>query len=295
MTDPAPVQLRTRWLKPNFAAEILDFDFPSATPAELRAFQALARETAVVVVRGQKLTAEQLLAAASLLGKVSPQRTGPHPDYPGISILSNKKVNGSYIGAHDAGRNWHTDGTTYATLGLATMLYGIECPPEGGDTVIADAAAAFEALPPERQRHLETINVVHNRAHLIQKYSRAVLTPEDLAKMRDVIHPVVVKSAVDGRKSLFITNGSTKSVPGMTDEDGWALIRELMDHATQERFTYRHKWSDGDILVWNNVGTLHLATPYDESKYERLVYRTWMRPRELAPVTTAIEEMLPAH
>jgi taurine dioxygenase len=91
--------------------------------------------------------------------------------------------------------------------------------------------------------------VVHNRGHLIQKYNRAALSPEELAKMQDVIHPVVVESAVDGRKSFFITNGSTKSVQGMSQEDGWALIKELIAYTVQEQFVYRHKWRDKDVLI----------------------------------------------
>jgi taurine dioxygenase len=288
--------LRTSWLKPNFAIEILDLDLPTASKEELLAFDDICRRTAVVVVRNQTLSDEQVLDVSGRLGKVSAQQyTGPHPKYPGISILSNKKVDGKYIGTPDAGRNWHTDGTTYAKLGLTTMLYGIECPPEGSDTLIADATSAFESLPLERQRELEELNVVHNRGHLIQKYNRAALSPEELAKMQDVIHPIVVKSAVDGRKSMFITNGSTKSVQGMSQEDGWALIKELIAYTVQEQFVYRHKWRDKDVLIWNDVGTLHSATTYDETKYERLVYRTWMRPFDVVAMTTAIEEMLPAH
>jgi taurine dioxygenase len=204
-------------------------------------------------------------------------------------------VNGRLIGAHEVGRNWHTDGTTYATLGLTTMLYGIECPLDGGDTVIADMCAAFESLPPERQKELEKIQIVHNRAHLIQKYNRAVLTPEEIEKMKDVIHPVVVISPVDGRKALFVTNGSTKRVIGMPQEEGMALVAELIAYATQEQFVYRHKWRNNDCLIWNDMCTMHTATPYDESKYDRVVYRTWMRPFEVADSTSRDEEMMSHH
>jgi taurine dioxygenase len=295
-TSSRPVALETRWLKPGFAVEILGIDLTTASEPELRAFEDVCRRHPVVVLRDQKLSASQVLRVSGRLGKVSAQhRTGPHPDHPGISILSNKKIDGKYIGVPDAGRNWHTDGTTYATLGLTTMLYAIECPPEGSDTLIADAAAAFASLPAERQRELEKIFVVHNRAHLIQKYNRAALSADDLAKMRDVIHPIVVDCGIDGRKALFVTNGSTKRIEGLSDEEGRILLKKLIDHCTQEQFVYRHKWRDGDVLIWNDVGTLHTATPYDESKYERLVYRTWMRPFDVVPKTTALEEQLQHH
>lgn len=270
--------LATRPLQ-SFGVQILDLDIASAPEADLLGFDAVCRSNAVVVVRKQTLTPPQLLALAGRLGHVSPQRrTGPHPDFPGISVLSNKKVDGKPIGVRDAGRAWHTDGTTYPTLGLTTILYGIECPPEGADTEIADTAAAFATLPAARQAALERIKIVHNRAHLIQKYNRAVLSAEELAGMPDIEHPIVVKSPIDGRKALFVTNGSTKSVVGIPDKEGMALVAELIAYASQPQFVYKHKWQDGDILIWNDLCTLHRATPYDEDKYERLVHRVWIRP-----------------
>jgi taurine dioxygenase len=292
----ATLELTTRPLKPGFGVEVLDFDFPTASQAQLLAFDRLQRSQPVVVLRDQKLTAAQVMALSQRMGKVSAQhRVGPHSEFPAITILSNKKVDGRLIGAHEVGRNWHTDGTTYAVLGLTTMLYGIECPLEGGDTVIADMCAAFASLPPERQKELEKIRVVHNRAHLIQKYNRAVLTPEEIEKMKDVIHPAVVISPVDGRKALFVTSGSTKRVIGMSEDEGMALVKELIAYATQEQFVYRHKWRNNDCLIWNDLCTMHTATPYDETQYDRLVYRTWMRPFEVVDSTTRHEEMMAHH
>lgn len=271
-------ELDTRPLEA-FGVEIMDLDIATAPEADLLGFDAVCRSSAVVVVRKQALTPQQLLALAGRLGHVSPQRrTGPHPEYPGISVLSNKVVNGKPIGVRDAGRAWHTDGTTYPTLGLTTILYGIECPPEGADTEIADTAAAFATLAPTRQAELESVKLIHNRAHLIQKYNRAALSAEELASMPDIVHPVVVRSPLDGRKALFVTNGSTKGVVGMDEKDGMALVAELIAYASQPRFVYKHKWQDGDVLIWNDMCTLHRATPYDEAKYERLVHRVWIRP-----------------
>ena len=277
-----PRRLKTRPLQP-FGAEILDLDIPAATEADLLGFDQVCRSNAVVVVRGQRLPPAQLLQLAGRLGRVSPQRfTGPHPEFPGISVLSNKKVNGRPIGVPDAGRAWHTDGTTYPTLGLTTILYGIECPPVGAATEIADTAAAFAELPKHRQHELAMLSLVHSRAHLIQKYNRAALTADELAKMPDLVHPLVVNSPIDGCPALFVTNGSTKGVVGMPAEEGAALVAELIAFASQERFVYRHEWRAGDVLIWNDLCTLHRATPFDETKYERLVHRVWIRPAKAA-------------
>jgi len=288
-------ELPTRGLTPNFGVEILDFDATTATPEELAGFDAICRSNSVVLLRNQHLSAAQVVGLSSRLGRLSSQhRDGPHPDFPQISILSNKKVDDKLIGIHGIGRNWHTDGTTYKVLGLTTMLYGVECPPEGGDTLLADTAAAFATLPPERQRELEKIQVVHSRAVLINKYKKFKID-ENAESMKDVIHPIVVTSPIDGRKALFLTKGSTKGMVGMDDDAAMALMSELIELATQDRFVYHHMWKAGDVLIWNDLSTLHTATDFDDSKYDRVVYRAWARPYELVNQTTAEEEIGPAH
>ena len=291
--------LVTRTMMPGFAVEILGLNLPAASPAELAAFDAVCRTNPVVVVRDQTLAPAQLVSLSERLGKVSAQhRVGSHPEFPGITILSNKKVDGRMIGVHEHGRRWHTDGTTYEKLGLTTILYGIECPPEGADTLIADAVAALASLPEERQRELEKVQVVHNRAHLMQKYNRIGklgYTPEEIEAMKDVIHPAVVRSPIDGRKSFFLTNGSTKSVVGMDKEEGFALVEELINYVTQDQFVYRHKWRANDMLIWNDMCTMHLASWFDDSKYDRVVYRTWIRPFDVVPGTSRAEEAMSHH
>ena len=283
--------LQTRALKPGFGVEILDLDIARAQEADLLGFDEACRAHPVVLVRNQPLGPEQLIQLARRLGRISPQhRTGPHPDHPGISILSNKKVNGKLVGVHGAGRGWHTDGTTYAKLGLTTLLYGVECPPEGADTLIADTAAAFAALPPARQRELEQIQVIHSRAALMRRYSRYNVSEAELAAMPDIIHPAVLPSPIDGRKALFITVGSLKGVVGMPEEEGTKLVLDLLAHASQERFVYPHKWRAGDVLIWNDLCTLHTATHYDDENYIRLMHRIWVRPFDAVDTTVADQE-----
>ena len=292
-------KVTVRSMMPGFAVEIANLDLASSSSAELVEFDRICNTTPVVVVRNQTLTAAQLMQISERLGKVSAQhRVGSHPEFSGITILSNKKVDGKMIGVHEHGRRWHTDGTTYEQLGLTTILYGIECPPEGADTLIADGVAAFASLPEERQRELEEIQVVHNRAHLMQKYNRIGklgYTQEEIEAMKDVVHPVVVRSPIDGRKSFFLTNGSTKSVVGMSKEEGFGLVEELINYVTQDRFVYRHKWHAKDTLIWNDMCTMHLASWFDDTKYDRVIYRTWIRPFDVVPATSRAEEAMAHH
>jgi taurine dioxygenase len=140
--------------------------------------------------------------------------------------------------------------------------------------------------------------VVHNRAHLMQKYNRIGklgYTPQEIEAMTDVIHPVVVRSPISGRKSLFLTNGSTKSVVGMPQEEGFVLVEQLINHATQDQFVYRHQWRNKDVLIWNDMCTMHLATWFDDARYDRVVYRTWIRPFDVIEATTRAEAALAHH
>jgi taurine dioxygenase len=167
------------------------------------------------------------------------------------------------------------------TPGLTTILYGIETPPEGGDTLYADACEAFNSLPAETQAELERVQVVHSLAYLIDRtavHRPHPLTAEERASMPDHLHPMVLKNPVTGRKAFYLTAGTAKGVVGMTDEAGRKFVKDWIAYATQEQFVYRHKWQPGDVVIWNNVCTLHSATDYDETKYDRLLYRCWMTP-----------------
>jgi taurine dioxygenase len=266
--------------------EIVGIDLPTASVDQLQSFDDVCRQNSLVVVRRQTLSPAQLIAVADRFGSVSPQRrVGPHPEYPGISILSNKVENRKPIGVHESGRAWHSDGTTYPTLGLTTLLYGVELPAEGGDTLWADSRAAFEALPADRQKELESMQTVHNRGLLFERANGPAITPEERASMHDIVHPMVVDNPIGDGKALFLTRGSLKGVVGMSPEDGRGLVSELIGHVTQEQWVYRHKWQNGDLVIWNNLCTMHSATEFDDSRYDRVVYRVWVRPTTPARTT----------
>ncbi len=93
----------------------------------------------------------------------------------------------------------------------------------------------------------------------------------------DVIHPMICTHPADGRKALWVSTGTVKGVVGMPNPEGLDLIHRLVDFATQERFVHAHKWRVGDVLIWDNRCTLHRGTPFDLTKYQRLVYRTWVK------------------
>lgn len=169
---------------------------------------------------------------------------------------------------------WHMDGTVYDTPGKATLLKCENAPAAGGDTGFASLDAAWRALPVERKAFLETLTVRHAfRAVGRKLYDEP--TDEQVARW-DVFFPPrdhpLVWHRQSGKTSLMI--GLTAyDIKGMSIEDSQALLDELYDYATQERFTYRHKWKTGDVVMFNNPGLLHRSFPYDEAS-GRLMHRT---------------------
>ncbi len=195
-------------------------------------------------------------------------------------MLSNRIVNGKTIGAHNDGIGWHTDYSYRAEPVMCTMLYAVEVPAEGSDTLLADGCAAWNALSPERQAQLDGLKLHHSWEHFMKTrdYNRQEeLDPKLLAENPDVIHPLIRSHPADGRKALWASTGTVKEIVGMPNPEGLALIDELVEFMTQPEFVYQHKWRVGDILVWDNRCTLHTGTLYDDTKYVREMHRLWAK------------------
>ena len=172
---------------------------------------------------------------------------------------------------------WHMDGTVYDAPGKATMLKCENPPSEGGDTEFASLFAAWEAMPEERKQSLKGLQVVHCLAAVGRKmYDNP--TDDDFARWNAVFpptqHPLVWRQK-DGRTSLLI--GSTANdIVGMDHEAGYAFLQDLLDWCTSAPFTYRHKWTKGDMVMFNNPGLLHRSRPYTESA-GRVMHRTTLK------------------
>lgn len=269
---------RTRPLMANFGVEIPDVDIASASPEVLAEIVRIFQHHGAVVLRDQRLDQMQQIRFTELFGEPA-ENSRPEfcdPEYPLIYIISNKVVNGRRIGDPDAGQGWHTDYSYAKTPGLATMLYALEVPEEGSNTMLADLCAVWDALPAERQRQLDGLVVQHSFAAL-REYRNIPTTEAERAMYPDVFHPLVRRHPKDGRKALWVSTGTVRGIVGMPNPQGLDLLKELVAFATQDRFVYSHKWRVGDVLVWDNRCTLHRGTPFDRDKYIRHVRRTWVR------------------
>jgi len=278
--DTAPGLTITE-LKPGFGAEILGLDLSTANDAKVDAVVEVFNLHGAILLRNQDLSPDQLVKFIARFNQPEghTQKQFTLPGYPYIFILSNKVVDGKPLGAHNDGVGWHTDYSYKAEPVMATMLYAVEVPAEGSDTLLADCVAAWNALPAERQAALKGLVLHHSYQHFMstREYGARELSEELKAENPDVYHPLIRTHPADGRKALWPSTGTVIEVMGMPNPDGLELVQELVDFAVQDRFVHRHKWRVGDILMWDNRCTLHTGTLFDDTKYVREMHRLWVR------------------
>lgn len=169
-------------------------------------------------------------------------------------------------------RIWHTDGSSLEPAGCYTMLSGRVIPPVRADTEFADTRAAYDALDDETKGTLEGLHVYHSLV-----YSRGLLgfrfSAEEERDLKGAVHPIVRTNPGTHRRSLYLGIHAARVMEWPIPE-GRLLLRDLTEHATQERFVYRHVWRPNDFLIWDNRATLHRARPFDDAKYQRDMRRT---------------------
>jgi alpha-ketoglutarate-dependent taurine dioxygenase len=210
----------------------------------------------VLAFRQLHLTDEQQLSLTRSLG---PTRTERGHAIMKISLDPKTQPSADYLKGSFL---WHIDGTHDEVPPFATLLTGRRLSREGGVTEFANAYAAYEALPPETKARVDSLKVVHS-VEVSMRRAGVEPTEKNLAYWRslpDKTHRLVWTHH-SGRKSLVI-GCHASHIEGMPLEEGRALLAELLDWATQPRFVYRHQWSVGDLLVWDNTGVLHRVTPY---------------------------------
>ncbi|WP_421996425.1 TauD/TfdA dioxygenase family protein [Reyranella sp.] len=280
MTTDAP-RLVARPLTEHLAAEVASVDLRSfldgASTAPL--LEALT-EHAVLVFPEQTLTPDELLSVSRLLGELEPHVLDQYcmASHRDIYVLSNVVENGRNIGNPRDGFGWHTDLSYFAEPTAYTLLYGVETPTEGGDTLFCSTYAAFETLPDDDQERLRHLRGLHSYRHLHAKRRNAApLTAGQLARTPDVTHPMIRIHPMSGRRSLYLGGNCLAGLAGVEDSEAWPYLDRLFAHATQPAFQYRHRWRPRDVLIWDNRGTMHTATEYDHALHRRVIWRTSVR------------------
>jgi taurine dioxygenase len=224
----------------------------------------------VLVLRGQHLSAIEFLEFARRFGPPEPHVIDQfhHPEHPDILILSNVVKDGEPTGLADAGTYFHTDYSYLDVPARATMLYSIQVPKRGGDTLFANQYAAYDGLSSEVRKSLRDLVALHhygNRNDLDERSRTvaSVLTEEQRSKIAWVRHRIARQHPVTGRTALYAVSGSSFGIEGMEDGDARRLLEDLTRHATQERYLLRVKYGIGDVVIWDNASLLHSATLTD--------------------------------
>jgi alpha-ketoglutarate-dependent taurine dioxygenase len=258
-------------LAPGFGAEARGVDL--SQPLDERAFREIEQaffRAQVLVLRAQRLGARQFLEFARRFGPPEPHVIDQfhHPEQADILILSNRTRNGEPVGLADAGTYFHTDYSYLDVPARCTMLYSIEVPKKGGDTLFADQYAAYDDLPETMKRRIDGLIGLHhygNRDDLDERSRTvaSVLTEEQKQKVTWVRHPIVRRHPVTGRNALYAVSGTSFAIEGMPEREALALLDELKQHATREKYQLRLKYGVGDLVIWDNASLLHSATLTD--------------------------------
>lgn len=227
----------------------------------------------VILFRGQKLDeAAQVQFARRFgeLGKVLHQHNG-RTSLPGVMYISNIRENGQLIGALPDGEMYfHSDQCYIENPSVATMLYAMEVPSRGGDTIFANMFAAYDALSAEMKARLEGLKALN-----VYDYENAatVRGSEPREGVPAWAHPVVRVHPATGRKALYLNRLMTHHIVDMDRAESDALLEELFAHQEQQRFIYAHVWRPGDLIMWDNRSALHARSDFDASE-RRLMRRT---------------------
>jgi taurine dioxygenase len=228
------------------------------------------------------MTPAQYVAFAARFGGTADLHSLRHyclPEHHEIFVVGNVHEKDAKVGSPKVGLNWHTDHYHLPEPGLFTYLHAIEVPEGQGDTRYANGIAAYEALPADKRAEIEGLKVLHSRARLFKNLFPEA-TPEEMEaerlKVPDVVHPLVRMHPELGKRGLFMGGEWGSMIDGLPEDEAEALYNELLQHMIQERFSYRHRWEPGDVLMSDNRCSLHRASEWDEASAVRRLHRIIM-------------------
>jgi len=260
-------------------AEVIGLDLTQPIDIETRAALNHAfAERHVLVMRDQHFTPEQFKAAAQLFGELQAhdkkeRHVAGHPD---VEYISNDEmVDGKRI---IPGETFHTDHSNHPRPPKATTLFAVELPTSGGDTQYVNMHDAYDDLPEATKRKIDGLKAVHVYQSKYSPRSLGTISEESRRNLPPPgIHPLVRTHPENGRKALFLNPVRMESIVGMEDKEALALIDELMQHATQKKYEYRHKWRHGDWVMWDNRSVMHQANPDYDMRERRYLYRLLLK------------------
>jgi taurine dioxygenase len=248
--------------------------------ADLEAIRQAWLENLVLVFPGQKLDPRSLVAFTRNFGELDDYATQPfnrHPEFNEVFVLTNKRTNGKPSPTYNSGQNWHTDLSYTLRPAKGTAVYCVEKPSVGGDTMFANMYLAYERLSPKMREFLDGLEAVHDASLIEGLDKRGPEVANEFRRLNPpVVHPAVRLHAESGRKALYI-NERVRSFLGLSEAESKPIVKFLCEHSVQPRHTYRHYWTIGDLVMWDNRCLVHLAVgDYDPAEIRHMIRTSCM-------------------
>ena len=274
-------QVAIRKLSAHTGAEVVGVDLARPLPPKMR--DRLTRafsEHSVLVIRDQRLDAPQFLAAMQNFGEIFPQHNPRFavPACPLVHYISNQdKLEDGRV--YIPGEGYHTDHSNDAMPPKATALHAVKLPATGGDTQFINMYEAHDALPTAQQRRIGGLLARHVYQSRFSERKLPRLAGERRRSIAtaSALHPIVRTHPESGRKAIYINPIRIEEIVGMDTGEALALLDELLAHAIQPRFEYRHKWLPGDTVIWDNRCLLHKANGDYPVSQVRYLYRLMLK------------------
>lgn len=271
-------EIEIRPLCERFGAEIVGIDLAQPVDDALYArIHSAFLERQLLLFRDQDLPPANHVALGRRFGEVQVHVMNQyHADgFPELYFLTNLDEQGNPSGRHpDRGTlAWHTDGSWRRVTGQATMLYAVEVPVEGGETHFCDMYGAYSALSDEMKSRLEGARAVHNLDFSrSRRHGEEPMTEAQKREAPPVEHPVVRTHAETGRKCIFLGDHA-ETIVGLDYPQGRSLVEKVNALAVRPELTYRHRWHERDLVIWDNRCLMHRSTPYDTARERRVMRR----------------------
>ncbi len=268
-----------------FGAEITGVDLAAEKgPGVVKRLAELLYTHRVLAIHDQQLTPEAYVQFGRQWGRPTLliAKDNRRADYPEMITITNSTTVPEY--SRDYAVHWHNDSSYEEVEASVTMLCAEEAPDHGGETLLADGAAAYSALPPDVQERIRPMMVLHAVGRGKPMQNEVIHDPRELPeeKRKKIIleapvrHPLVARHPVTGTLSLYGLGGSAFGIEGLSEGEAQRLLSELKQHAISKPFRQTYKIRKGDVFLWDNYLVMHSASPLeysDEPGKRRILYR----------------------
>jgi len=274
-------------LGPGFAAELRGVDLidVASSDSPYRAVREAFEEHTVIVFRDQKVSDDIQTGFSRAFGPLERTKVGLLSAGALHIRITNIAPDGMLVPANHrealinrANQLWHTDSSFKATPALASVLSARTIPGHGGETEFTSTRLAWDQLPEQEKEELRNLIVVHSYANSRDQIDPQLMTPAERAALPPVRWRIIWHNPANGRDALYLASHAA-AIEGMDGKNGKTLLARLIEEATQERFTYLHRWRAGDVVMWDNRASMHRGRPWPESE-ARLMVRTTVSARD---------------